>query len=557
MVHRPTSDASSQLLYNASPPPPGEYQPVYNTVPSGIFVLPNIPQSQPQVLGLPRTSLPGISESPASHPPTLRDLEFQADDDAELGDDDDDEHRGLGSKLLGSSVFRDTLGTSGFGDDVDGSSESAGQRRAYPGSVDVADYPGMSENDFRRVMVNEVHSYAGNTPRFVHPDLPEDDPARRSSDEPSFGFVGTSPTAPQPFFTEARLPHRESDDARGANRLEPYYEAPPSRAMGVSNMVKDDDSSISSPATEGDRPTTKAAAAEVVSYSNSLAKKQSKSLVTGAATAVKPDASSLAIRVVDEHTKNGPWVLVSPPEGAAPNGQAPLSSSLTPAVPVDASTSRHRPAEIEQDVPVGEKNKSGLGTAVTPSTRPAAVPVPIPTSTDAAAYQHQAQASAKSRVGVFPWSKSRREQREREKAQEKDKEKQRQRKLEEESKRAAGGTAASTNTTNLQKGKDNTNVESEQPPGGGGGTTTTTKTRASPPKPRVPSGAAETVVTISSSDSSSSSVLRTPGGPTEAHHQRPPSITESAFTKDVAGRLRKRPHAVTEVGTTEKRLTID
>lgn len=541
IIHRPTSDTSSQFLYSVSPPPPGEYQPVYNTVPSGMFILPNIPQSQsqPQATGPPRPSLPGISESPASSiPPPLRDLELEADDATEYDDDGDDEHEGLGisSKLLGSSVFRDTLQTSAdYDDDDDDDSPGSGNNhRAYLNSVGVVDYSGVPENDVRRMreatttIVNEGYAHAGNTPRFVHPDLPEDDPARRASDELLFSFAGSPPAAaPQPFLTSARLPHPQSEDTTlGADRFERYHEAPRQTPAWSGASMDDDSSTMPSPATEEERPTTKAAAAEPISNSGNLAKKQSRSLNPNTGVA-KPE-TSLTVRVVDEQTKNGPWVLVSPPEGAAPNGGAPSSSFPASVVP-DAGTSRHRHDVKEQED--GEKNN--LGTGVTPPSRPAAVPVPIPTN-------EERRTATKPRMGTFPWSKSRREQREKEKTQEKEKEK--QRKAEEESKRAVPPSSKKP-TTAVQKDRDN--VESEQRHA------TITPTPAKPSTEKV-----EAAATSSSASSSSSSVLQTPSGVAEGH-QSPPPINESSFTKDLVGRLRRKPHAITEVGTTEKRLTIE
>lgn len=476
--------------------------------------MPNIPQSQPQA-----TAPPGTSESPASLPPPLRDLELETENDAENDIEDDEEHQGLGlsSALLGSSVFRDTLRTSeDFDEDEDVSTGFGNQDRPYL-------YSGVPGNDVRRTgdtpttVLNEIHAHAGNTPRFVHPDLPEDDPAMRSSDEPSFSFVGSPP---QPFIA-AKFPHPGPEDARGVDRLEMYYETGPQAPMGQSYMATDDDSStMPSPAVEVERPTTKAAEAEVVSYSGSLAKKQSQTLNTGA---VKPDAP-LAIRVVDEQTRNGPWVLVSPPGDTAPNGQAPPPYPAPQTL--ETRVSQNWP---EQDV--GENNKSGVAR----SARPAAVPVPIPAPIDVGQ-----RTPGKIRISAFPWSKSRREQREQEKAQEKEKEK--QRKLEEGSKRVVPPPA----DQNTAVQKDRSSTESEQ----------LGVPKTGPAKPRVTSVAAETVATSSSDSSSSFSALHTPSGPAEGH-QGPPSINEATFTKDLVGRLRKKPHAVTEVGTSEKRLTID
>lgn len=470
-------------------------------------------------------------------------------------------------------MFRDTSYTQSTDLDDASSINTTTQHRHPEGA-----YPGpfvLSENEARR----EGQHHTGTqerSPKVIHPELDQNDPARRTSDQPLFGFANpkrnhnaSSPGSPSDETMEGLglglglglAGFADFDEGHGNARWlnapesvtgmtrDTAYETAPGTPMisGESELEDhDEESGIDAGTEDGastladkERATTKAAAAEVVSYSHKVPPTTMTTTSTSAAEAERRKSSHGEATVSPDSDlsssgkKDGPWVFVSDvisPTSPA-NQQSPTTAAVAATAPILTSTAQ-----------------------------PAAVPtaIPIPSDADQSAFVKHA------RKGSFPWSKSRREAREKEKVQERER-------------KTSGKTAGSTSQVAAPKSTSTPvssvpeSTENQQFP-------SALEQTPSISSLVVETGAGSTAQSSSSSDSSSSDSSTTttssssPFATPTVNNAALPSTSTSGNgegsqnqtpTKEkgkggsVAGMFGRRKNAIPEVGTADRRLTID
>ncbi|KAF8310953.1 hypothetical protein DL93DRAFT_1531686 [Clavulina sp. PMI_390] len=624
--------SSNQFIYMASPPPSGPEPIYNTVPSGTFALPPQaggIERVGPS--GHSRSATQGTHDPRQDEYDRLAEDGEEDEDEEEEHEQEDEYHEtppllgaGVFRDTVGTSVnFGDTLtqysedeSFSDEGRTREGDLERAAAAAAYLGAVGVADFSGANENDARRDVARPRDSLAseesrativyqkdadaqGATPRLVRADLlPDSDPARRASNSLSISYAGSHSVAPSSFSpSQTGVPpfldpgNRTVSDATthylpGAwvtdpntptefdNQRHDYgppedLRTPGDEASEIGLDVSDlAPSAATTPGVELDRLTTRAAAAEVVSWSNSAQRHQQQvgmgmddgngigpslsransglSDVTMDSMASTADGNTalhepqLVVRVSDESSRDGPWALV--------NDHANTTSIVEVEPPVPSN-----PPNTEASPPPAPSVASPLPATTTPAA-PAAVPTPIPAIGDQSAF-------VKTKKGAFPWSKSRREAREREKALER--EKFRAKVDEARKKSTSTAPAAGTSSSGVPAPAITSNVNTSP--------VEVKNSSLTPVQPEGPSNTSSMVVetgtstsssssSSASTDSSSSSTLPTPT------HNSPdvPAVATVSHGREASdgsspARLRtaRKPSGIPEVTVADRRLTID